>query len=88
MGKTPLIVSYPFGRWNSLVEKSANELGYKLGITTMPTFTKLPFETDSIQAFRIGRWQIHGDNSSLVPQIRKFEATLSLANLFASRKVK
>tara|TARA_B100001250_G_C19766448_1_gene774998 strand:+ start:407 stop:1402 length:996 start_codon:yes stop_codon:yes gene_type:complete len=86
IGKEPLIISYPFGRWNYLVEKNAKKVGYKLGITTIPISTKLPFKLTNKCAFRLGRYQIKGDLPSLDSQIRKFESSFSFEGWYAKHK--
>ena len=63
LGQSPSIISYPYGRWNKEVEKVAEKLDYKVGITTTPKITQIPLNFDKCNYLQLGRQQLSGGKS-------------------------
>jgi peptidoglycan/xylan/chitin deacetylase (PgdA/CDA1 family) len=57
VGKFPITISYPFGSYNDIIKKLAQDLGYKIGLTV----NTHPYESNKQNLFEVPRIELYDE---------------------------
>ncbi|MFC1590025.1 polysaccharide deacetylase family protein [Candidatus Omnitrophota bacterium] len=76
-GKTPTVISYPYGNYSDEVIKIANESGFRIGITTVHKKNRLPIGMGDSRHLRLSRFALSED-SGLTDQCEMIRSDVSV----------
>ena len=60
-GVCPRAIAYPNGAYSDAIVRTCRDLGLELGFTIAPVKNRVPLDHNSPNAFRLGRFALHGE---------------------------